>query len=296
MSLEKRNKLYEDIGNQLLYSYDEIKSSDQDSDVTGDFGETVIKEWIKKWMPSRIAVKSGTVLSVRQDPTNQMDCLLFDHMESPVFQTLGSVDVLPIEGVFGALEINTGINTTYKKIIKDGAKLSKLASMTEERIPRHSKYLEFAGIPNESKMYNFFREILPFPQLLVFAEDFVGNLEEMGKRLSAYNLSVGITASVDGLFVLKKGVILHMDPDKTGWIAHRVAKAPLAILPSTPGQVLLKLQSLVLKHLFLCGRVHPDGFDKYLSEFGQNVTEMESAILVSDMGYLNQTAPMIRVV
>jgi hypothetical protein len=126
------------------------------------------------------------------------------------------------------------------------------------------------------------------PLLLVFAEQVSGDLRVCSRRLMEHNKSGGVRESVDGLFVLRQGFALHLDPQRMGWATSRMPGAHFAYLEATPGEVLLKLQSVTLKHLFVAGKVHPGGFDSYLSAPGQAEREVARSSLVSDDAYLAQ--------
>ena len=113
-------------------------------------------------------------------------------------------------------------------------------------------------------------------------------MEEASKRIMEYNKTVGIRCSVDGLFVLNQGFALHMDQNQTGWTTQRLQGMAFGCLTASRGQVLIKLQSIILKNLYLSGKTHPDGFDSYIAETGQGQREIASAKAVSDNEYIDQ--------
>jgi len=253
--IQDRNQLYSDIARELKSSYDQIRSSFLDTELTGSAGEDVLKSWVQKWIPKRVALKSATVISQKSGPTDQLDCLLFDHVDSPVFHRITSVDILPIEGVFGAIEINTGEKSSYSKIIKDAEKLSNLAKLADERLPRFSK--AYSHLPVDFDRTTLTQKMLidslvihkDYDQkqvYIIFTEDINGSLEEVSKRLMQHNKSGGIKNSIDGLFVLDQGYALHLDPNQNGWITSRQPNSGFGFLKATQGQVLLKMQSIIL--------------------------------------------------
>jgi hypothetical protein len=80
---------------------------------------------------------------------------------------------------------------------------------------------------------------------LIFAEQINGNLVESARRIMASNKTVGVRASVAGVFVLQQGFALHPSSDHTVWNATRQPGDAFACLAATPGEVLLKLQSVI---------------------------------------------------
>jgi hypothetical protein len=226
-----------------------------------------------------------------------MDCILFDHIESPVFHRVGNTDILPIEGVVGAVEINFGVSTTYQKIIKDAEKLHNLAKLTESRLPRVSILLSHLPLSYNAnnvtteqltKGLTFHRAHDGKPLLLIFAERVNGDLQEVAKRIMEHNKKVGIRNSIDGIFILQQGFALHVDNNKTGWTTQRMEGSEFRFLPVSQGHVLIKMQSVILKNLYQIGKTHPGGFDAYINQTGQGPQEISTATLVSDQQYINQ--------
>ncbi|MBI4641986.1 MAG: hypothetical protein HY731_14950 [Candidatus Tectomicrobia bacterium] len=297
MSRASRLQLFEEVAAGLLSSYDQVRAVRLDAGLSGTSAENVLVEWIRGWLPTRVSVRNGAVLSVSHDPTTQRDCILFDQVDSPVFHRLGNSDILPIEGVLGAIELNYGKNTTYAKLAKDAAKLSEIAEMAHERLHRVAVPLSHLSLGSDASTVSREELIAGLalhrahdgkPLLLIYAEQVKEQLIECARRVMEHNKSVGVRRSVDGLFILRKGFALHLDPQRPGWMTHRQAGAHFACLAASPGNVLLKMQSVILKHLFLAGKVHPEGFDPYIAETGQGQREAESSTSASDDTYISQ--------
>jgi hypothetical protein len=297
MSTQNRIQLYEQIAAGLSSLYDQIRTSSLDSGLSGTSGEAAIVGWMRQWLPGRVSIRNGAVLSVRDDPTNQMDCLLFDYIESPIFHRIGQVDILPIEGILGAVEINYGSNTSYQKIGRDAEKLSKLAELAEARLSRIGIGLSHLPPDRDARLASVEQLVGNLslhrghdgkPILLIFAEQLSGDLQEITRRLMEYNKSVGVRRSIDGLFILQQGIALHIDPNQNGWITSRLPGAHLGCLSVSQGYVLLKMQSIILKHLYLSGKTHPEGFDAYVAQTGQGQKEITNARIVSGNEYIRQ--------
>lgn len=297
MSREDRLELFERIAEGLLASYNQVRSAKLDTGLAGGSAETVLVDWIQRWLPLRVAVRNGAVLSSQRGPTTQRDCLLFDQVDSPVYHRLGTADLLPIEGILGAVELNYGLSTGYDKVLKDAAKLSEIADLFDDRLQRAAMPLSHLPLARGSSVATREERIdgLTFhlahdgkPVLLIFAEELKGSLSECAHRLAEYNKSVGVRKSIDGLFVLRQGYALHLDSQRPGWTTCRLPGAHFGCLSVSEGSVLLKLQTVVLKHLFLGGKTHPEGFDQYVSQTGQGQREVSAAEIASDDEYTKQ--------
>lgn len=297
MVIQRRVELYEQVAAGLAAEYSQLRSANVDTGMAGASAESVLVGWLKKWIPGRISVENGAVISVRDEPTNQMDCLLFDHIESPIFQRIGNLAILPVEGVVGAIEMNYGENTTYAKLSRDAQKLEQLGRMAVGRLRRAAVALTHLPIDKDSSSASAEELIAGLekhmghdqgPQLLIFVEELRGDLQEAAVRLMNHNKRVGVPFSVDGLFVLRQGFVLHVDSNKKGWNAKRLAGAELGFSSISEGQVLLKLQNVLLKHFYLAGKTHPPGFDAYTAQTDQGEREVRAAKVVSDEEYAAQ--------
>lgn len=297
MVVQRRIEVYEQVAAGLTAEYNQLRSVGVDPGMAGTSAESVLVGWLKKWMPGRISVENGAVISVRDEPTNQMDCLLFDHIESPIFQRTGNAAILPVEGVVGAIEMNYGENTTYGKLNLDAQKLEQLGRRAVHQLQRAAVALTHLPIDKDPSSAS--REELiaglekhmghdQGPQLLIFVEELRGDLQEAAVRLMVHNKKVGVRFSVDGLFVLKQGFVLHIDSSKKGWNSKRLAGAELGFSSVSEGQVLIKLQSVLLQYFYQVGKTHPRGFDAYTSQTGQGEREVRAAQVVSDEEYVAQ--------
>jgi hypothetical protein len=291
-----RQKLFDEIANGFLAQYNKIRTLGLDAGLKGTASENILREWIDHWLPKRMSLKNGAVISITDGPTDQMDCLLFDSFESPVFHNIGGVEILPIEGVYGGIEINFGESTAYTKIKKDCTKLSRLAELSTNRIRRVP--LVFSHIPgNIINTYNVQQAIdsLAYhvahstskPLLLIFAEQINGTLKEAAERIMIHNKQVGIPKSIDGLFVLKLGFALHVAQNNAGWNTSRMHGDRFVILETNEGNVLSRFQNIILGNLCNYGKTYP-GLDQYISVTGQAAKEMAEFTEISDQEYRNQ--------
>lgn len=298
MNIESRKTLYEQVAKGMSARYEQIRSTGVDTGVSGSAGEKVLINWITSWLPKRMSVVQGAVLSIGEDPTNQMDCLLFDSSESPVYSRLGDSDLVPIEGVSGSIEVNSGNTTTYEKLLKDALKLTKLRQLARNKMPRAS--IPISHISREIDPNNVtekqlveglqgHRSLEQHPLTVIFAENINGNLEEAATRIARHNIHQGVEFSVDGLFIMGQGVALHVDQNRLGWTSQRLTGNEFAYLTTSPGQVLLKLQSIILNHLYLSGKTNPKSFDPYLSELGLGAREITEAKSIVENEYVTQT-------
>lgn len=279
-----RKKLYETAAASLLAEYESIKASGVDTGMKGTAGESILTKWAKKWLPEGVSLINGSVISEKEGPTTQRDCLLFDRMHSPIFYD----SIVPIEGILGAIEINLG-KAKYEKLLHDAEKLSEIA-----RLSRHKGYrpsVVMSGQPLDGEItdemldQNLKRYYGPLskPLLLIYTEDIEGDLVTLGTRIADHNKKIGVYESIDGVFVLKKGILMHHRG--TGITVHRQANSYLFSQSTPPGRVLFHLQNIILKYLGSNNLSYPAGFDEYVF---QGAYEEEVVEVVSDKEYKEQ--------
>ena len=294
---KSRMQLFDSVAKGLADEYDKLRKVGLDVGLKGTAAENVLTAWMETWLPHRIGLRNGAILSMNYKLTTQRDCILFDHIESPIYHRFGDVVLLPIEGVLGAVELNYGTDTSYQKVLKDADKLSELGTIHRDAIRRSAvMYSHLARDVNpqsasSEEIHAGLMSHLSFsgsPVLLIFAEQLSGSLGECARRIMEHNKSALLRASVGGLFVLQQGYALHPASDGSGWDAGRQPGDRFAYLPATPGEVLLKLQSVILRHLASGGRVYPGGFDHYVSITGQGAKEVAASVRVSDDDYETQ--------
>lgn len=133
--IKKRQEIYEEVANQQLSLYKMIKAENLDRGMSGSSAESTLKTWIASWIPKKFTLENGAVLSSKDKPTNQMDCLIFNRNEAPYFTSISNNVLLPIEGVLGCIEINFGKDTPYTKIEKDARKLTLLNKIADNSLP-----------------------------------------------------------------------------------------------------------------------------------------------------------------
>jgi len=290
-----RREMFESIGKRLVVDLEAVSKGDTDTDIQGRAGEAAFREWLEKQLPTRFRTISASVLAYDALPTTERDCIIFDVGECPFFRQSGSLpDVLPIEGVIGSIEINTGRSgATYDKLLHDCEKLSKIGLLSASRLSPMAKAaklspLKIPGTDTIQKEIGVTQQAYRLPPVLyVFAERIQGKLSELANRIAQHNKAVPVSASVGGAFILNEGFILHTAPGD-GWNVSRLLGSPLAYMEAEPWEVLLKLVSTVWSRLRNETYTSPDLGPYYArKEYFLNV-EMPRCVVLDDTGYTSQ--------
>jgi hypothetical protein len=288
----KRRQMFKSIGERLIVELKLASEGDTDTDIQGRAGEAAFRKWLSQQLPSRFHAVTGAVLSSKHPPTTERDCIVFDAGECPSFGQSGDQpDLLPIEGVVGAIEINTGRSgATYSKLLHDCRKLSEIGRLSRESRPPRSDIVKLgpSPIPNTAtipdEIFVSQRKFVTTPALYLFAEDIQGSLPELAQRVARHNKSVEVSASVGGVFVLNAGFILHIKSEDF-WLFSRVTGFPLAYMEAEPWEVLLKLMSVIWVRIWRetdkCVGLGPYYADKtYFTE-----VELPRRVIIDDPDY-----------
>ena len=294
-SLENRREMFKSFGKRLEAELDLVSLGNTDTQIQGESGERSFRNWLNEQLPKRFHAASGAVISANNPPTTQRDCVIFDSSDCPVFRQVGGQpDLYPIEGAVGCIEINTGKSgAPYEKLLHDCEKLSEVGQLGKDRRPLlpNTVRLSPVNVQNRStipdELFVLHQSFLLPPILYIFAEKIRGSLPETARRIMIHNKSVAIGASVDGVFVLDEGFILHCASNE-GWHHHRLPGMPLAYMKAEPWEVLLKMISIVWNHLWKGPYLSADLGAYYADKNYFIANEMPRVQFIDDQKYQSQ--------
>ena len=84
-----RSGLFEEAAAELQKKYNGLRKLKIDTGLAGSAAESILSEWLREWLPSRIEVLKGAIISQNTLPTSQRDCVLFDRGNCPIFYRQG---------------------------------------------------------------------------------------------------------------------------------------------------------------------------------------------------------------
>lgn len=123
---------------QVLIPSDRLDGSGHNAE-DGRYVETLIREYLKKYLPKELEVLTGFILrpAVKTDVDNrnrrteedtnssQLDIIIYDSGKYPVFQRFGDSVIVPPEGVIGIISVKKKLRTEH---IESEIEALKLAS------------------------------------------------------------------------------------------------------------------------------------------------------------------------
>ena len=257
MPISGHHDLWMKVGRRLLAEYESwVQSTYLDSSSKGKKCEAEFRKWLQQFLPKRVEVIDGVIVDKQTNPTPQRDVIIFDHYHCPIFkedqQGGEDINILPIEGVVGLVEVNASVAET-KKLIADVDKIFEMKRL--QPLTEPPKKICYQLPPDMKLLTHYPAQMCRFGY--VFAHDTKVSLETLAEHIAARNLTLQTDYSVDGVFVLKKGMILHGIPE--GWTTTRMAGGRLFSLEAEAWDVLLTMVSMINQHLALgaAGNVPP---------------------------------------
>jgi hypothetical protein len=119
-------------------------------------------------------------------------------------------------------------------------------------------------------------------------------LDILASRIAEHNKQQSIESSVDGVFVLNKGVILHVEPTlDEGWSDQRQAGHALVYMESENWEVLLLMMMIIWNHLAKRSYTTTDLGRYYMDLEYFRRQHRDRIRMVEDDGYISQSSERI---
>ena len=67
--------------------------------------EEGLREFLRNHLPNSIGITSGIAMDVTGARSKQLDIILYDALHTPLFLSCNGVDIVPVEGVLGVIEV-----------------------------------------------------------------------------------------------------------------------------------------------------------------------------------------------
>ncbi len=262
MKIDSHHDLWQVIGNSLLAEYSATHTGTYfDASAKGDIGEGTFRNWLTKWLPKRFELVEGRVIDKDTKPTSQRDAIIFDSLNCAIIkyvQESKQVNLLPIEGVKGIIEVNHS-SPSIKKVLHDADKIADVKKMVQ--CPQRDEAVVFRRGATEDG--DLLWRMINNPKKFgyIFIQDIKCSLKKLAEEIKEKNYSLGIDQSVDGIFVLGKGVILHGEPN--GWLVTRLNGSDLYYMEMEPWDVLLTLVAIINKNLSIESKAFTIDFEEY---------------------------------
>lgn len=188
--------LLESAAKRLSVEFEEIRANNPHHGEAGSEIETVVRRFLKDRLPKRFDAEKGFVVGLDGKISQQMDVIIYDALNCPVYRRGEGTHVIPRDNVAAVLEVKSNLN---KKELEDAAK--KIASA------KKLKHSPISGLDEPTNRQN-----IATTELLgcVFAFNSTTSLQTLSDNLKELNQKYDSREWIDFVLVLDKGIIGYL--------------------------------------------------------------------------------------
>jgi hypothetical protein len=177
---------------------------------TGEFGtyrEAIVKKFIRFFIPARLEINTGFIITNRNDISTQCDIIIFDANSTPLIETGDLQRFFPIETVCGIGEIKSTLSKSdFKKSINKLAKIKSLRENIKTPIPiRREKKGRFDP---ENYAYDQVPSFLICQKLDFDISNIVSEINQLYDQNIQYRHRHNLILSIED------GILLYFDSNK----------------------------------------------------------------------------------
>ena len=183
---------------KLRANFEDIER--QNRGESGRRREDDVREFLAQHLPKKLGVASGEIVDSTGGCSPQMDVIICDALNTPLFDSSPSSILVPVEGVYAVIEVAS--NLTGPKLLADAKKI------------RQAKELNKAAFLNASyptRFHYYGRDWDHFPMHgFIFAYR-GSNMRLLGEALTALEAETPLEHRVDCFYVLSEGICLSWE-------------------------------------------------------------------------------------
>lgn len=106
---------YQGILLQLRAEVDFINSLFHHQGVKGEGNETVLRDFIRKFIPKRYGIGTGVVIDRFGNQSHQCDIIIYDTFLYPSLLSMSTVHLFPVDVVYATIEVKTTLTSEKSK-------------------------------------------------------------------------------------------------------------------------------------------------------------------------------------
>ena len=181
------SELFGEISQKMKIDFQGITSRIEHNGEKGIARENTLENALKKYIPDKYIFSKGMIIDSKDEQSRQVDIIIHDKMHSPILLNLESTRIIPIESVYGVIEVKSRLTKNeLTKAIKNVESVRKLSKKT------------MTG--------------MCFPTFgYLFAYDSDSSLETVYKNFVELSKDIDVDYQISCICVLNKGLIIPLD-------------------------------------------------------------------------------------
>lgn len=113
-------QFFEASSESMKLYFKQVTSQIEHHGEKGSAREEKIKELLEKYLPRKYSLTNGTVINAKDKQSKQVDIIIHDNLFTPILEDFQSSKVIPIESLYGMIEVKSTLSKVeLNKCIKN---------------------------------------------------------------------------------------------------------------------------------------------------------------------------------
>lgn len=188
-------ELLSSAGKKLKGDFDFLKETNPHYAERGAEAQEILIKFLNNHLPKRYAASTGIIIDNQNNISPQVDVIIYDAVNSPVYRKDERIMILPSDNAAVAIEVKSSLS---KKELEDaGQKIKKVKNLKKTSITNVDQEVTKSGL------------VITQTLGVVFAYTSSTSLETLAENLVDINKSIEAHCWIDLIIVLDKGTILY---------------------------------------------------------------------------------------
>jgi len=198
------SQIFDGLSSKLQSDFDFLSSQFEHRPSRGFAREYILKELLRQYLPGKLAIGSGVIVSTDGSVSKQIDIVIYDSMNTPIMYGAGDLQIFPVECVYAVMEVKSLL--TSSELVKSIDNIRSVKAMQKiAYIPRQGPIITTVDLYGEELDY--------FPVLgFVFAYDSIKNIKLLKDKLVEKDDTQDLKNNLDSICILNKAMITNYDP------------------------------------------------------------------------------------
>lgn len=213
------------VAKHMKIDFEEISSKVNHRGEKGTIREEDFMNYMRQFIPARYNMTKGEIVCAGEKHSRQIDCIIYDGLNTPILIDRESSKIIPIESVFITIEIKSYLNKeSLKECIEN---IKSVRKLPKNPITTHFSYV--GGF------------------VFAYTSD---SLDTILEHFKEYNKGVEHSQQISAICVLDKGLIVNVEKANIMNISLLPTKSTIPIIAkNTDDSTLLLFYLLIMQYL-----------------------------------------------
>ena len=195
--------IFQGLSQKMKSDFDLLTSQFQHSLSTGEAREFVFKELLRQYLPPKLGVEKGIIISSVPDerPSKQIDIIIYDKLNTPTLYSAENLRIFPIEGVYAVIEVKSMLNNSTLSDALDNVRSVK--QMTKRAfVPQGGVITKTFSLYGKQTSY--------FPVLgFIFSYSSIQDIKSLKDQIEGKDDLQNVEKNTDTVCILNRAIITN---------------------------------------------------------------------------------------